>query len=289
MRLQRLISLAFEEQGWSQQSVWFKRLLYLLCLYKGLYLLFHFDDCLGANHQYYANPREGGRLVDLAFWLYNRTSDASGWIVLTALFLCLVFLLFSNTHYYVPELVLWLLMLNIHNKMYASATAGDYLLNQFLFFNVFIRGKGYDGRPWLKDSFTLMHNFGCVAVMVQVCVMYFFAGLVKAMDAQWLSGEAMQIIWSIRHFSPGDALANGDHSTGLSMFTGYGVMMYQIGFPLLIWWRPLKKPLLWLGIAMHVYIALYMGLVFFALTVMLGYVLFWPVKQTKSMKLRGED
>jgi hypothetical protein len=46
--------------------------------------------------------------------------------------------------------------------MYASASAGDYLLNQFLLFNVFLLvKKRLSSFAWKRDWMVLLHNLGC--------------------------------------------------------------------------------------------------------------------------------
>lgn len=268
---------------------WFRQGLYVLVLVKCLYLALHYSVMLGENCMYLAVPRDLGWYFNGAYVLLNSSRPYAGAVFLGLVVLAVLVSWRSHKHWYVPELLLWWCLLNLNNKMYASASAGDYLLNQFLLFNVFLLVKEPLSVAWKRDWMVLLHNLAVVAVLVQVCLMYFITGLVKWIDADWLSGAAVVGIMQIRHFSWWEPSATMEANTWWTALLTYLVMGYQLLFSVLIWIRPLKKMLLWFGILTHVYIALFMGLPYFAAVVILGYVFFWPERGINSPTLLRED
>jgi hypothetical protein len=62
------------------------------------------------------------------------------------------------------------------------------------------------------------------------------------------------------------------------------VLAYQILFPAVVWFKKIKKPFLILGILMHVYISLVMGLVLFGLIMIICYAIFWEKGATEKLK-----
>ena len=60
------------------------------------------------------------------------------------------------------------------------------------------------------------------------------------------------------------------------------VMFYQLLFPIVVWIKQIKKIVLFIGIVMHLYIGLVMGLPEFAAIMILSYVFFWPIKTSIS-------
>jgi hypothetical protein len=172
-------------------------------------------------------------------------------------------------------------MLNLHNKLYPTLTGGDFLLNQFLFFNCFI-SKTYEiKKTAFNELKALFHNLGVIAVIVQMCFVYLVSGITKLQDESWMSGEAVAAISQVDHYSMYTQFRFRRDSTIASMLN-YLVVFYQLLFPVLIWFSKVKKPLLIAGIILHLYIAFVMGLVTFGLVMMIGYIYFWPFEKKKQ-------
>ena len=119
--------------------------------------------------------------------------------------------------------------------------------------------------------------------MIQLCFVYFLSGLAKFSDLGWLSGSAISTITLIDHFSMWGTLKNLGRFGFIALLTNYVVLFYQLLFPVFIWIKTIKKPLLIVGILMHLYIALFMGIVEFAAIMILGYLYFWPQQKEKPV------
>lgn len=121
-----------------------------------------------------------------------------------------------------------------------------------------------------QDDVTLinaLHNFGVFAIVFEVCVLYFFAGLWKVHGETWLNGTAIYYILRNQffHFSPllTRWTANPFVTTGISYYT----FTIELAFPFLVfnrrtWLRRLEVASVAL---LHVGIMFAMGLVGFGL------------------------
>ncbi len=260
------------------QSLLFKRVLYLLVLLKCGYWLWHYDVLFGENSIIYRAQGHTNFIKDLAYILYNNKSEMLPlYFIIASVSICLLMLLRRRNNV-TADLALWLLVENLHYSCYATLTGGDYLLNQFLFFNAFIVADTASDRGKYRDLYLCLHNAAICAVVIQVCIVYMAAGLAKLNDEAWLDGSAASVINRISHFSLGTG--NTNSWDGFHRAATYMVFAYQLAFPLLIWVRPLKVPLLVLGALMHVYIAIIAGLVVFSAVMLAGYIYFWPPPRT---------
>ena len=116
-----------------------------------------------------------------------------------------------------------------------------------------------------------LHNIAILAIGLQIGVLYFTSGFMKATGAKWSNGTAMYIISQVEWFSH-PALRRLFANSFFSAVTTYGTVLFQIWFPVAVLTR-LRLTWLALGMAMHIGIAGFMGLICFS-TAMIGLELF---------------
>jgi hypothetical protein len=238
----------------------------------------HFDLLFGANSIILSTPISIGWFKDLAFILYSHSNVYLSLAFLIAVLCLSVLNLFTSKFSYLSGLILWILVTNIHNKLYPSITGGDLLLNQFLFFNVLISASFIKNESFVSSLRVCFHNLAIVAVMLQLCIVYFLSGLAKIGDIGWISGTAIISVSQIRHFSLYSSLGPDSILNPIYIFLNYLVLFYQLLFPILVWLKKIKKVLLSIGILMHIYIGFVMGLPEFSAIMIIAYVYFWPPK-----------
>jgi hypothetical protein len=251
--------------------------LYGFVLVKCVYWLAWYDLWFGANAIAYTIPFDLGPVKNLAFCLYAMKSPSAGLYFILPLMALAAAGLFKLRIYFATDLFIWLLVVNIHHKVYPALTGGENLLNQLLFFNCFISLQKNLSSAFKDQVKLCLHNFGIVAILLQVCLVYFISAVAKLRDDDWLNGSAVATISRVQHFSL-PLMYRSDPPDRLLIFLNYLVLTYQLLFPLLVWVNRLKKPLLLLGILMHLYIAFVMGLVTFGFVMILCYIYFWPRK-----------
>jgi hypothetical protein len=101
-------------------------------------------------------------------------------------------------------------------------------------------------------------------LQLQLCIVYFSAGVEKAMGEQWWNGEAMWRAFTMpifRHFDFGWMA----WVPWLPVLIGVGTMFLEVGYCLAIWNRRLRTPWLALVMGMHLMIGLTMGMWLFGL------------------------
>lgn len=276
--MEKLRSYFFSDYRAKIQSIWYKRLLYVYLIFRSILWLAHFEVLFGEHSIVYSSPESIGLIKDLAFVLYSNSEVWLSLLFLWALLLVAVLGLVGIRIYFIGDLLLWFLVINIHNKLYPSLTGGDLLLNQFLFFNCVISSVYLKtGTKW-NELKILFHNLAIVAIMIQLCLVYLVSGLAKFADTEWLKGRAIISVAQIRHFSLSHFLAYNKVLDPLYVFINYLVMTYQVLFPIVVWVKGIKKSLLLVGVGMHVYIGLVMGLPEFSAIMIIAYVYFWPTK-----------
>lgn len=273
--MQTLIHYFFKGQLLPLHSKVFKIALYLFIILKCVYWLFHYPLLFGSEAIIYKSIGHATVIKDLAYILYNNRSPSLPlYFILATLFVC-SFMLFRKKTNMAADLALWLIVENIHFDIYATLTGGDYLLNQLLFFNIFIAIDRSVERDTYRELYVCLHNGAVTAVIIQVCLVYLVAGLSKLNDAGWMSGQALDGVYKLDHFSleykPGGETWN--------RIITYVVLFYQLLFPVLVWIRPIKIPFLILGVAMHLYIAFVVGLPAFGLIMTISYIYFWPTRR----------
>jgi hypothetical protein len=276
--LEKLRSHFFFDYRAKIQSIWFKRLLYVYLIIRALFWLAHFDLLFGENSIVFSNARSIGLVKDLAFLLYSNSNVWLSLVFLLALFVLSFASLFGKGFYFFCDLLIWFIVINIHNKLYPSLTGGDLLLNQFLVFNCVVSQSEIKTDSKFNEIKILLHNLAVLSIMFQLSLVYFLSGLAKIGDTEWLEGRAIMAVAQIRHFSLSNFLVYTSVLDPLYIFLNYLVVAYQVLFPILVWFKPIKKPLLLIGLGMHLYIGLVMGLPEFGLIMIIAYVYFWPIK-----------
>jgi len=245
--------------------------LYAFIIIKCIYWLGFYNLLFGSNSIVYSQLRTIGFVKNWAFYLYNSTSIKLSYaFIFGAVLLCILPFILKKL-YFISDFLLWLLVINLNNKIYPTLSGGDYLLNQFLFFNCFL--VFFESSSTLKK---MLHNFASIAIVFQICLVYFLSGLAKLNSSEWLNGSAITTILQVQHYSI-DIFSNSKQNI-LSVIINYIVLFYQLFFPLLIWFKKIKLPFLIIGIFMHLFISFIMGLTSFGFIMILGYVYFYDFK-----------
>jgi hypothetical protein len=248
----------------------FKRSLYVLLFIQCLYYLQNYQLLFGRESIIYISPAHIGWIRNIPFLLYYAEGERTAYWLIGSVMTIAIFNFLIPRVYFLTDFAAWILMLNLHNRVYPTLSGGDYLLNQLLLFNCLLAGRAF--KPWLA---MLLHNLGVVAIMAQVILVYLVSSLAKLNDPLWRSGEAIALIGQLEHFwwRPVTAIP---FIAPLFAPLAWGVMLYQLLFPVVMMIKKFKKPFLLAGIFMHLYIILAMGLVTFGVTMLICYLFFWP-------------
>jgi len=108
---------------------------------------------------------------------------------------------------------------------------------------------------------------------LQVCIIYAYSGFHKLRGTRWWEGDA---VWSVLANSQ---LARYDFSWVSAFplfitFATYLTVLWEIYFPVLVWVKPFRIPVLILGILIHLGIGFSMSIPFFSMLIVATYILF---------------
>ncbi len=277
INLNYIATYLFNAKKQFKEIGWFRNALYLFLLYKVFVYLFQFKALFSEERFIYHHVKHINPVVDSVFFLNNHYSVllALGFIFSVGILSIIGLLKKSN---YITNLILWLLIMNLTSFLYPTLTAGDYLLNQLLFFNCFFMPQASKNLVW-NDIKTALHNTALLAIKLQVCLAYFLAGYFKLIDDSWMSGAAIYQTFQIPEFSNA-LLASIPYS--ITIVLTYFTIAYQLSFAFLVWFRPFKIYLFSFGIMQHLLIAFGMGLFQFGVSMCICYILFLKYDYSSS-------
>nr|WP_026680391.1 HTTM domain-containing protein [Priestia megaterium] len=155
---------------------------------------------------------------------------------------------------------------------------GDNIMAITLIYMFFIKTNKYlsvdkmlkkEGRFSNNFYLNIIHNFGVLAIIVQLCILYLNSSLYKVMGELWQNGTAIYYILQVQEFNLpwiSDIIISSDF---LIVFSTYFTILVQIAFPFLLFNKVTKYIVLILLVTLHLGIAVVMGLITFSLTIIL--------------------
>jgi len=176
-------------------------------------------------------------------------------------------------------LVALCLHVSFYNRNPLAFYGGDLIGTFYLFFMIFAEGSEIKGR------FSVLRSHISSVVIrlaqLQLCFVYFYAGVEKLRGDQWWTGQA---IW--------DVLANSQLATmDFAFMSAFPLLiavltlctvLWEIYFPLGVWTAGARKPLLIIGVLLHIGIAITMGIPIFTMVMISIYIFF-----LKSAEIEG--
>jgi len=267
--LNKIITYLFGSKKQLKEISWFRSAWYFFLLYKVCIYLVQFKALFSHERFIYHQVKHINVVVDSVFFLNNHYSVLLALVFIFSVGILSIIGLLKKSNY-ISNLTLWFLVMNLTSFLYPTLTAGDYLLNQLLFFNCFFIPKESFNLVW-NDFKTALHNTALLAIKLQVCLAYFLAGDYKVIDDSWMSGAAIYQTFQIPEFSNA-LLASIPYS--ITVVLTYFTIAYQVSFAFLVWFRPFKIYLFSFGILQHLLIAFGMGLFQFGIIMCICYILF---------------
>lgn len=230
-----------------------------------------YDELFGANSYVIRNYPQHATIRDVFLLLFYYPQLL--WPALTALLLISGFGLFGKRTM-VSDAVLFAVEANLHNYVYPGLSGGHELLRLLLLYSIFISMNAELLKNW---RVLFLHRLGVLCVMAQLLIVYAIAAVTKLAHPDWQSGIAVWETMQVEHLRINDGILFVQ-ANWLTTLVNYLVVLYQVLFPVLIWFKKTRLALLVIGLIVYTYIALVMGIVFFAFTMMAGHLIFWPLK-----------
>lgn len=151
----------------------------------------------------------------------------------------------------------------------------DVMLQISLFYLVWMDSRT-DGPPRTQSGIPTR------LLQLHLCLIYLDTGIVKASGVQWWNGEALWRALMQPQFAVFD-VAFLAQVPRLMMVATISVLLLELSYPMLVWVPRARTPMLVAIIALHLGIALSMGLVLFAATmIVLNLTAFAPIRTPDS-------
>ncbi|HRD51495.1 MAG TPA: hypothetical protein PKY96_02495 [Flavobacteriales bacterium] len=169
--------------------------------------------------------------------------------------------LWRPTRWWIAALIWWLYV-NVMNTGWLSGSGGQQLMANVLFWSIFLPLHRNDGEP------RVMAVASFWIIRLQLLLAYAATGLHKLTGAHWLDGTAMGIVATDQAFGPA-WLASWP---GLSGIITWSVLLFQLSFPIAVWFRKLRLPWMLFGVAFHLGTTIWMDIPEMGLAFVVCYV-----------------
>ena len=180
-----------------------------------------------------------------------------------------------------PAIVAFVLHVSFVQRNMAAVFGIDLISTFFLFYLCMADQTGKGAPDSLRRSMDSMAFRLC---QVQVCIIYAYSGMEKLQGSHWWKGEAL---WDVLANAQ---LARWDFSWLASfplliVIGTYLTLLWEVYFPILIWVRPLRYPMIIIGVFMHLGIAIAVSIPCFGLLMIVAYSLF--IEETLAVRILG--
>lgn len=278
-RIEHINQFFTKDFGFGRQVSIFRKAIYIYLFINTIICLFDYSYLWGAHHfvaeqsRYpYWHPGILGHILRVPI-----LKDAAWVLIIIQLFSLTVG--YFGKYRRLTSFLVWWTTFNLFNPIHLGVTGGEVILHLLLFYMIFI----HENR---KDALnTLLNNTFFWACRWQIIVVYIFAAWYKLYDETWLNGEALYYILQIDAFSrPLLSDLISEQKTLLQIGT-YFVLLYQLAFPFLIWWKKIKTPFLIVGVLFHISIAFVTGVFSFGIIMILVYILWFDYGKKRATAL----
>ncbi len=250
------------------KSMWvFEKLVYLWFLVYAL-TLFPIKGILYGPDSYMFGVRLSDSLLNNFFLklVYNKSLASSVYYIhLVGALLAFVGV---PKLFQLPKIIVFLTGWMFYYAAPAAFNGGYILMIAYSFLLIFSRPLSK------KTGWIILTNLVNVALVMQLFVVYTTAAILKWSGHTWLGGTAA---WVAAHYSVYQnetVLKLYTRFPWLAVIINYAALGYQTVFPVLVWVKRIKKPLLVVGLLFHAYTVFVMGIYFFGTAMVTAYVLF---------------
>lgn len=185
-----------------------------------------------------------GPFKHLTHMLSGKVPDFLLVLVVGLLLVLATWQLFAKARWWAFALM-WFFFVNLTNRAWLASSGGQQLMANVLFWCAFLAAR----EKRLKA-------IGFWAIRLQVLLAYAATGLHKLTGTHWLDGTAMGIAATDPAYGPAWIAS---FPIMASMAT-YAVLLFQLSFPIAVWFRKLRLPWMAFGILFHLATAIWMDI-----------------------------
>lgn len=168
--------------------------------------------------------------------------------------------------------------------IYPAVFWGDYVLKITLLYFIFTDSFQHFTLFKSKESPGIFHRLSVLAIMLNLCLVYLSNAYFKLHSPEWINGSALAYFFGFSEVLD----LNNIHilfrnQEWLIRSATWSVLIYQITFPFLIWFKKLKWVMIAAGILIHAIMAVTLQLYKFELIMILLYGFFVTDEEWKQL------
>lgn len=213
-------------------------------------------------------------------------SEHYAYFICSFMIFAVLFIFGIGKHFTAAILFLHLLLFQRLNGLILNG--GDNLLILVFFYLVFcdsyqylsLKKLTFKNKVW-ADLSKMITNLGILSVKVHLCLVYLVSGMHKMHADYWFKGIAVYYTLSLERFM---GTSWNKHLVQNGVFvtlSTYAVLFWELFFPVLIWVKKCRIPLLLMGIGMHAGIYIFMMIHDFEILFIMIYGFFFTDEEYK--------
>lgn len=206
-----------------------------------------------------------------------------GWFI--AVYIVVIFFNIAGIGRWFTALILFSMQLTLQKMNSSFVNGGDALAKLLLFYLIFANSYQYFVLFKQKKRSTasiklqnLLSNLVAFSIMLQLCIAYFSSGLAKIMESVWWQGEATYYALQMERYIGTPFNRYLVQYRWFNFFSNYATLLFELFFPILIWVKKIRKPLLVAGLFFHACIYIFLMIYGFEIVFVLTYGFFLPNK-----------
>jgi hypothetical protein len=200
-------------------------------------------------------------------------------IFLVSILILLSLALLLKINYVTAALIFWF-SFSLTRFAIPFTNGSDYVLNLFLLLSILLPIIPSFKSEALRDKQFIISNFVFLFCKIQLALIYVLSGFDKLTSPAWRSGDAVYSIANLDLFM--NPHLSIPASKTLYLFLAWAIILFELAFPLLIWFKRFRIYALAAGVIFHLVIIFGLSLPDFGLVMILLYSLFIPVRDKQK-------
>jgi hypothetical protein len=200
-------------------------------------------------------------------------------IFLVSILILLSLALILKINYVTAALIFWF-SFSLSRFSIPFTNGSDYVLNLFLLLSILLPITPTLKVDALWKNQLIISNFAFLFCRIQLCLIYVLSGFDKLASPAWRSGDAVYSIANQELFINPYLLT--PDSKSLYLLLAWTIILFELSFPVLIWFKRFRMYALVAGIIFHIAIIFVLSLPDFGLLMILLYSLFIPVRDKRK-------
>jgi hypothetical protein len=268
------VERALMQYDYRTNLCWFRRGVYAVLLLKMLFIWPELRTFYQHVTEAQQTPIEF-RLSKLMFWPVFKPYVNLWWAL--ACVCVLVAMVYVGRFWL--SITVFIISLNYMSLALYATNGGDKLLNFFVLALVFV-----NERRKTNEIKLMLNNAVALFIKISICGLYFVNGYGKILQKVWRDGSFIGNVWHLDYYANHHLVPNWFGNTVVCFIVAWLVMLFELSFPFFIWFRPFRKWFIPMGLLFHIFIAAFLSLPDFGLTMIFAYLLFVDKNKLWSLK-----